>query len=31
MGKIALNVGDSDISAFRKIFKHIVGLTPSEY
>ena len=29
--KIAWKVGYSDVSAFRKIFKRIVGLTPSEY
>lgn len=29
--QIAWNVGYSDVSAFRKIFKRIVGLTPSEY
>lgn len=29
--QIAWKVGYSDVSAFRKIFKRIVGLTPSEY
>jgi transcriptional regulator GlxA family with amidase domain len=29
--KIAWKVGYSDVSAFRKIFKRFVGLTPSEY
>lgn len=29
--QIAWKVGYSDVSAFRKIFKRLVGLTPSEY
>ena len=29
--QIAWKVGYGDVSAFRKIFKRIVGLTPSEY
>lgn len=29
--QIAWKVGYSDVSAFRKIFKRVVGLTPSEY
>nr|WP_241879302.1 helix-turn-helix domain-containing protein [Psychrobacter sp. PraFG1]UNK06050.1 helix-turn-helix domain-containing protein [Psychrobacter sp. PraFG1] len=28
---IAWKVGYGDVSAFRKIFKRLVGLTPSEY